>query len=277
MRANIVMFSNLEKTFEKIGAELEIVFAKGRRLGNTRTTQPSPARLNIITKNGKEHFEIALEKDLANKVELSVLEVQPKDRHLVLLAKQIDNSGQTVTKDHFLCGHDERHLFVAAVGPVSTVAAAKASLKPPEILDQEVGLNTKKRNRRKTQIFKRQGEWFFIPADIDPDAVLVRKDEPLVRGRGSKPHMAQFAYRTGGETVKVCRQHPNGLTQTEYTNLIERSPRAKQYFWRDMQRNAVVYVKGRIKHADHATIVLDRWHRVMMNAERRSEAVAFLD
>ncbi len=208
---------------------------------------------------------------------MSVLEVQAKELHLVLLAKQFDDSGQAITKDHFLCGHDERHLFVASVGPVSTVAAAKASLKPPEILDQEIGLNTKKRNRRKTKIFKRQGEWFFLPANINPDPAFIRKDEPLVRGRGSKPHMAQFAYRTGGETVKVCRQHPNGLTLAEYTDLIERSPRAKNYVWRDMQRNATVYVKGYIKHADHASIILDAWHRVLINTERRTEAVAFLD
>jgi hypothetical protein len=271
------MFSNLEKTFEKIGAEVNIVFARNQRLGNRTDEQPPAARLNIITKDRKELFEIAIQKDVLNKLELSILEVQPKERHLVLLAKQLDDNGNVITKDHFLCGHDERHLFVASVGSVSTVAAAKASLKPPEIIDQEIGLNTKKRNRRKTKIFKRQGEWFFIPANIDPDPDLIRKDEPLVRGRGSKPHMAQFAYRAGGESVKVCRQHPNGLTQTEYTNLIERSPRAKHYIWRDMQRNALVYVKGHVRHLDHATLTLDSWHRVLMNTERRTDAVAFLD
>ena len=47
-----------------------------------------------------------------------------------------------------------------------------------------------------------------------------------------------------------------------------------------MVRNPSVYVKGRITHADHATVVLDGWHRVEMNTETQSRAmrhVAFLD
>ena len=47
-----------------------------------------------------------------------------------------------------------------------------------------------------------------------------------------------------------------------------------------MQRDMVVYVRGRISHSDHATIRLDKWHRVEMNTENQSLAmahVAFLD
>ena len=47
-----------------------------------------------------------------------------------------------------------------------------------------------------------------------------------------------------------------------------------------MMRNPTVYVKGRVTHADHATITLDGWHRVEMNTESKSQAmrhVAFLD
>jgi hypothetical protein len=47
-----------------------------------------------------------------------------------------------------------------------------------------------------------------------------------------------------------------------------------------MRRNPGVYVKGRIRHPDHATIFLNGWHRVLMNTERQSKAmknVAFLD
>ena len=271
------MFSNLEKTFEKIGASVRVVFVGSGPRVRSGTATAIPARMNIITKNRKEHFEIAIREDLIDKVEISVLEVQPKDRHIVLLAKQVDASGKTVTKDHFLCGHDERHFFVAAVESVSTVAAAKSSLKPPEIRDREIGLNKKKRNRRKTEIFKRQGEWFFVPSMIVPDPNFVRRLEPLTRGRGSKPHTAQYAYRVGGETVKVCSQYPNGITVDEYKALIEAKPASQYLGWRDMQRNATVYVKGHIRHADHATIVLDSWHQVLMNTEARTEAIAFLD
>jgi hypothetical protein len=47
-----------------------------------------------------------------------------------------------------------------------------------------------------------------------------------------------------------------------------------------MRRNAGVYVKGRIRHADHATITLHGWHQVLLNTEGESKAmqsVAFLD
>lgn len=271
------MSSNLEKIFDKIGARVNFVTHPVQRAFRNEANQSAPVRLNIVTVDGEEAFEISVRSDLESSLDLNVLEVRAKDRHLVLLARQVDADGRALVKDHFLCGHDERHLFVAAVSPVSTVAAAKASLKPNAVRDQETGLNTKKRNRRRNKVFVRQGEWFFIPVEITPDVKFIRRSEPLVRGRGSKPHTAQYAYREGGQTVRVCREYPNGLTMDEYKSLIETSPRAQYFNWRDMQRDANVYVKGRISHADHATVVLDTWHRVLMNSERRTETVAFLD
>lgn len=47
-----------------------------------------------------------------------------------------------------------------------------------------------------------------------------------------------------------------------------------------LQRNPGVYVRGRIRHPDHATITLHGWHQVVMNTENESPAmrnVAFLD
>ena len=47
-----------------------------------------------------------------------------------------------------------------------------------------------------------------------------------------------------------------------------------------MRRNPGVYVRGRVRHADHATITLHGWHRVLMNTEGQSKAmrnVPFLD
>ncbi|WP_171468849.1 hypothetical protein [Frigoriglobus tundricola] len=47
-----------------------------------------------------------------------------------------------------------------------------------------------------------------------------------------------------------------------------------------MRRNPGVYVRGRVRHAGHATIILHGWHRVVMNTEGQSRAmrnVAFLD
>ena len=47
-----------------------------------------------------------------------------------------------------------------------------------------------------------------------------------------------------------------------------------------MRRDPQVYVKGRVSHADHKTILLPFWHRVLMNTEHRAagmQNVAFLD
>ncbi len=267
------MICNLEKNFQKIGAKVKIIAARNTR----RSVQTAPIRLDVIERNGEELFEIAVRQDLIGVLDLSILELKSQERHLVLLARHSDREGKTVSKDHFLCGHDERHLFVASVDAVSTVAAAKDSLKPARVREQETGQNINKRNRRKTPVFKRQGEWFFLPVEISPDKLRILKNEALVRGRGSKPHTAQFAFRQGGETVRVCSQYPNGLSEPEYDELIKENPHTRYFSWRVMQRNATVYAKGRISHADHATIVLDSWHQVLMNTERHSEAVAFLD
>ena len=61
---------------------------------------------------------------------------------------------------------------------------------------------------------------------------------------------------------------------------VERQPDAKGWRWQAMRRNMDVFVRGRIRHADHATIELHGWHRVLMNTEAQAKAmrsVAFLD
>jgi hypothetical protein len=47
-----------------------------------------------------------------------------------------------------------------------------------------------------------------------------------------------------------------------------------------MVREPDVYVRGRVWHKDHKTVVLDGWHRVVMNTEREAPfapRVVFLD
>lgn len=112
------------------------------------------------------------------------------------------------------------------------------------------------------------------------DEKLVLRNEPLTRGNGGKPHWAEFCYRTGGETVYVCSRHPSGVTATHYKAILAVNSKAKSWGWHTMRRDAGVFVKGRIRHADHATITLHGWHRVLMNTEGQSKAmrnVAFLD
>src|SRR5262249_8677602 len=162
----------------------------------------------------------------------------------------------------FLCGHDERHWFVAGVpesAPVGTVRQAKEALKPAEVRTAQAlkRLKGEARDRRRNAAFVRQGEWFFLP---DPgfaaDETLVRRWEPLPRGNGGKPPHAEFLYRTGGELVHVCRKHPGGVTPEVYRRILVGDPAADGWGWRLMRRNPGVYVRGRVRHPDHATIHL---------------------
>jgi hypothetical protein len=236
--------------------------------------------LDVRNDRHGEYFDIGM--DPASGAELCVLDVQPKDRHLLLLARRA--SAQSVDKHKFLCGHDERHWFVAAVpekAGASTVRQAKLALKPEEVVRAEVrkGLREKVRFRRRNPAAVRQGEWFFVPAPalvVNPKLVL--RHEPLVRT--GKAHWAEECFRTGGETVYVCRQYPNGVTEREYRRLRDSMPDARVWRWQVLRRNAEVYVRGRIRHSDHKTIHLDGWHRVFMNTENQSVAmqhVVFLD
>ena len=58
------------------------------------------------------------------------------------------------------------------------------------------------------------------------------------------------------------------------SDLIAKNPRLS---YRTMTRDAVVCVRGRVWHNDHATIRLHGWHRVYLNAEFWNGRVAFYD
>ena len=78
----------------------------------------------------------------------------------------------------------------------------------------------------------------------------------------------------------VCSRHPSGVTIEQYDKIVTQRPEATRWNWRAMQRNAAVYARGRISHPDHKTIVLQAWHRVLMNTEHEAPAsrnVVFLD
>ena len=90
--------------------------------------------------------------------------------------------------------------------------------------------------------------------------------------------MCEQLYRFGGETVYVSGKAPNGLTETEYRQLSDAD--RSRWNWRVMRRNPKVFVRGRVRHSDHATVTLDGWHEVFSNTEHLSKAmqnVVFLD
>jgi hypothetical protein len=80
--------------------------------------------------------------------------------------------------------------------------------------------------------------------------------------------------------VYVSPRHPNRLTAAQYRKLISRKPKLRNIGWVSQRRNPGVFVRGKVRQADHKTIVLDGWHQVLMNTETESVAmrhVAFID
>jgi hypothetical protein len=262
------MQSQLETMFERMGARVKFRETVSRR---------NPAGIDIRSDQRGEYFDIGVE--ATDRVEYQVIDIRPRLKHLLLMARR--DTG----KQKFLCGHDERHWFVCAVpgASVSNVISAIEALQPAEVR-AAVGhkvKRTKNRLGRRNEAFVRQGEWFFVPApELTVNPKLVLRNEPISRGNGSKPHMCQFLFRSGGDTVFVCRRYPQGVSSDTHIHLLRTNPEAGGWNWRQMIRDANVYVRGRIWHPDHRTIVLDGWHRVLMNTERfapGARAVVFLD
>ena len=69
-----------------------------------------------------------------------------------MVRQPAERNGLPDTKDKFLCGHDERHWFVAGVperAAVSSVVTAKEALKPEFVRNLESGKNGKRKNRHR--------------------------------------------------------------------------------------------------------------------------------
>jgi hypothetical protein len=272
------------KKFSLMGAKVRFGEMSGRqafRLPGAANAQPFA--LDVKKDNDRrQHFEFLVHPTAPN-LEVTVPDLQIKDRHLTLRVgwKEAGNDHKAT----FLCGHDERFWFAAAIpekAHAHTVQAAKQALKPAVVLESLMthGVKPTRLNDRKNAGYVRQGEWFFVPSPgFEPDVRLILYKEPLRRGRG-KPHLAEFLYREGGTAVYTCDQHPNGLTESLFRALIKREPEKRNLPWRSMTSDAVVHVKGRIRHPDHRTVVLPCWHRVAPNTESESQAksgLAFLD
>ena len=254
----------LERRFAAIGARLNV------------SGPPTGAlRIDVRSDGRGEFFDVRFAGS-GRVVELEVVDVDRTDRHLLLLVRDGEE------KSKFLCGHDERHWFVAAVPEaargVSGVATAKAALQPLAVRHLVERKRPKDPFRRRNAAYIRQGEWFFVPAyELDPPAALVLRDEPLSRGRG-KAHMIELAYRRGGQTVWVNSRHPSGISDARYRRLTEKQRGSGG--WTRFVRDPELFAKGAIRHPDHATVVLRGWHRVSMNTEQGARAmrhVAFLD
>lgn len=265
----------------------ELIERHFARMGSRfKLTRPTPRwgrvdnySINIDKDNRGEFFDLSVPDRMDSQLDLTVMQVVPEDRHLLLLVRQ----NGIAQKDRFLCGHDERAWFVAAVpGKASSVRDAKEALKPVRVRDEQArhAVSASRLNLRKNRAFRRQGEWFFIEeAHLQVDPKFILRNEPIRRGSG-KPHTIAEVYRCGGERVYVHNRYANGVREAEYIKILGRTPHMSPSEWRVMARNPEVYARGTVRHADHKTITLHGWHRVLMNTENETKtmrSVAFLD
>ena len=134
----------IKKKFDRLGARAKIRPFVGR-VGR------GPVVIDVGSDRRGEFFDIQANQD----ADLEVIDVRPKDRHLLLMVRQPgQRAGEPDIKDKFLCGHDERHWFVAGVPDntaVSDVTTAKESLKPDLVRRLESGKKGKRRKRQRPQ------------------------------------------------------------------------------------------------------------------------------
>jgi hypothetical protein len=280
----------LIEKFERMGARLKLGVLRPawRPAGERNDGDADRIAVDIRRDDKGEYFDLRLPP--GSKTQVDVIDVRPSDRHLLLMAKPLPaRPGVAVTwdrKQKFLCGYDERSWFVAAVpetAGASNVRTALAALKPSAVQAAEARqrVPSGQRNRRKNRAFVRQGEWFFVPArtSLVVDERLVIRNEMLLRSSGGKPHVAEFCFRSGGQTVYFGPPEHGVLTPEEYEKLVRHKPHLKKAF-RQFRQNAGVYVKGKVRHPDHKTITMHDWHEVQMNTETQAKAmrhVVFLD
>jgi hypothetical protein len=106
---DVVDTNLLDNKFARMGARLKFADRLARRI----RFRADAVSLDVQTDSKGEFFQIITPPEAEAEVE--VLDVQPADRHLLLLVRE---AGE---KHKFLCGHDERHWFVAAIPEAAAV------------------------------------------------------------------------------------------------------------------------------------------------------------
>lgn len=148
-------------------------------------------------------------------------------------------------KRHFLAGMDEQHLFIAQLPHAApTVWAAHVALKGDDVRQAE---------RRTDGRTVRQGEWFFLHPTVEE---LAEVDEAARK----TPHL--IARHVGIAQAAQLRRAGRPHEADEVVVLGGR-----------------IYVRGHVKHPDHATLFLRTWRRTFGNTEASTqpEGVLWVD
>ena len=179
----------IESGFTQMGARVKVREIPSRwTQGDRSWISPQDYSLDIHRDGKGEFFELRVPTHLSNALDVTVMQSEPKQRHLLLFVRK---PGDKPRLDRFLCGHDEREWFVAAVpGGASSVRQAMDALQPAPVRQALAShkVSTNKRYSRKNRAFRRQGEWFFVPEPtlaVDPKLIKLGSllYVPLLEGR----------------------------------------------------------------------------------------------
>jgi hypothetical protein len=258
MTTVIVWLEALTKALLKIGARLKVSQSKSTRWG------PDTIRFNVGTDKQGEHFTLMVGESVKD-VDVRILDVDPDLAQTLILVVTKPLEGKPV-KEKLLLGHDERHWFVAGVPERSrNIRDAFQQLKPEaaKLSQERAGVSGGKTlDRRKNKGFIRQGEWFFVPVQFEPDAkTYIHTKEPIQR-QGGTPHIVEKCVRFGGKAVFLLGTKiftPAQKEAYEKTN--------SRVAFQSRQMGARVFVTGKVTHKDHKTVVLQGWHEVHMSRE----------
>ena len=212
----------------------------------------------------------------AREAEAEVVHIDPADRHLLLLVR---SEGE---KSKFLCGHDERHWFVAAIPEAARgvtrrrdgqgrAAAADRRVARRDRLPRKRRFEPSQRGlscaRASGSSSRRRG------SRVEPWRCCATSRWPAPAGRRTC-----CARRTAAAVDVVYVRGANVLSD-EGLRAARPSVTRRGYCAR-CAATLSSYARGTVRHPDHATIMLPGWHRVVMNTERSAKAmrhVIFVD
>ena len=226
--------------------------------------RPDPGVISLDVRDDRkgEFFEIARQPGVDP--EVAVLDVQPADRHLLLLVRE---GGE---KQKFLCGHDERHWFVAAIpetAPVGTVRRPRRRSSPPRSRPPRPGRGSGPRPataaRTPPTAARASGSSSRSPASpwTRSWSCATSRSPGQRRQAALGRVLLPDGRRDGLRLLPAPQRRHRGAVPRQ---ILAGSPKAKGVGLAGHAAESGVYVRGRVRHADHETITLHGWHRVLI-------------
>lgn len=187
----------------------------GHRSNALRVTDVDKGRrqLVLLVQEAPRAFEERVQKRFSSPVRLETL-LRERGGRLVreTASAYILERFTAGAMRRYLCGMDERHLFIAQVAGGTTVRDAHRELKPSAVREVD---------RSRPGRTLRQGEWFFVPLPAAEAAVLaahlrempyaLRRKESL--GGNGRPHVADEVVRVADRVyARGAVRHPDHKT-----------------------------------------------------------------